>query len=307
MNPGATAALLGGLAGLSLTCVILALVRPAPLNVAAAVAELDDRASRRMDGITAPGRWSTRIQRLAGYSARSSNRWWGIPAADLDVLDQTAQRYIARRLIAAAGGFTAALAVAGLAWLGGITPPGVVIVLAALGAAVLGSMAPVLAVREQAASARVKFRRATAAYLDLVAQERATGRAPSQALAEAASVGDSWVFARISRTLGRAMRAGHTPWDALSRLGKRMGVVELADLADILATAADGAAIYATLVAKGGALRAASLAADKADANARSQRLALPVALLLAAFLLLVMYPAMIRLLAGGGVPIPSP
>lgn len=189
---------------------------------------------------------------------------------------------------------------AGLAWFSGIGFPTTAVVLAAVIAAVAGSVVPVLAVHEDATRAREEFRRATAAYLDLVAQERATGRAPSQALGEAAAVGESWVFARISRTLGRAMRAGHTPWEALSRLGKRMGVVELADLADILATAADGAAIYSTLIAKASALRSAALAADKADANSRSQRLALPVALLLVAFLLLVMYPAMIRLLAGG-------
>lgn len=243
MSPGFTAAVLGALAGIAVVCVILALVRPAPVNLAAAVAELDEAATRRADGAPPRSRWSTRLERVAGYSARSSSRWWGIPTADLDVLDQTPERYVARRLVWAAGATAIVLTVAGLAWFGGIGFPATVVVLAAVIAAVAGSVVPVLAVREDADKAREEFRRATAAYLDLVAQERATGRAPSQALGEAAAVGDSWVFARISRTLGRAMRAGHTPWEALSRLGKRMGVVELADLADILATAADGAAI----------------------------------------------------------------
>ncbi|MYW91663.1 pilus assembly protein TadB [Amycolatopsis rubida] len=301
MSPGTAAAVVGAVAGLSLVCVILALVRPAPVNLAAAVAELDDRAARRQDPALPSGRWSARLRRLAGYSARSSNRWWGIPADDLDVLGQTAERYLARRLAWASGAAAVVLAVAGMAWFGGIGLSITVVVLAVLAAAVGGSVVPVLAVREDADRARGEFRRATAAYLDLVAQERATGRAPSQALGEAAAVGDSWAFVRISRTLGRAMRAGHTPWEALSRLGKRMGVVELADLADILATAADGAAIYSTLLAKAGALRSAALAADKADANSRSQRLALPVAVLLVAFLLMAMYPALIRLLTGSG------
>ncbi|WP_409496098.1 type II secretion system F family protein [Amycolatopsis sp. cmx-11-12] len=302
MNPGVTAVVLGALGGLAVVCVLLALVRPAPVNVAAAVAELDDRAARRADGAPPRSRWSTRIERLAGVSGRSSNRWWGIPSSDLDVLDQTADRYLARRLAWAGGAAGTVLVVAGLGWFGGIDLPAPVVVLAVIVGAAAGSVVPVLAVQEDAVRAREEFRRATAAYLDLVAQERATGRAPSQALGEAAAVGDSWVFARINRTLGRAIRAGHTPWEALSRLGKRMGVVELGDLADILATAAaDGAAIYTTLLAKSSALRAAALAADKADANARSQRLVLPVALLLVAFLLLVMYPAMIRLAAGGG------
>ncbi|EHR52365.1 Flp pilus assembly protein TadB [Saccharomonospora marina XMU15] len=301
MNPGIAAAVLGALAGIALLCVILASIRPAPVNLAAAVAELDDRAARRVDGAAPLGRWSVRLHRLAGYSARSSNRWWGIPAGDLDVLDQTAERYLVRRLAWASGAAASVVAVAGLAWFGGVGFPGTVVILGVLVAAVAGSLVPVLAVREDATRAREEFRRGVAAYLDLVAQERATGRAPSQALAEAAAVADSWVFARISRTLGRAMRAGHTPWEALSRLGKRMGVVELADLADILSTAADGTAIYSTLIAKASALRSAALAADKADANGRSQRLALPVALLLVAFLLLAIYPALLRLLTAGG------
>ena len=51
-------------------------------------------------------------------SARSSSRWWGIPAADLDVLDQTPERYFARRLAWAGGASAGVLAGAGLAWLG---------------------------------------------------------------------------------------------------------------------------------------------------------------------------------------------
>ncbi|MFD9964001.1 type II secretion system F family protein [Amycolatopsis sp. NPDC058986] len=299
MSPGIVAAVLGGIAGIVGVCVLAALLPAAPVNVAAAVAELDERTTRHANGAPARSRWAGGVQRVAGYSARSSNRWWGIPTADLDVLEDTAQRYVARRLAWAARASAAAGALAGVAWAGGISLPSTVVVLVVLGAAAAGSAVPILAVAEDAARAREQFRRATAAYLDLVAQERATGRAPSQALAEAAAVGDSWVFARINRTLSRAMRAGHTPWDALARLGQRMGVVDLADLADILATAADGAAIYTTLITKASSLRSAALAADRADANRRSQRLALPVSLLLVAFLLLAIYPAFIRILTG--------
>lgn len=303
MSPTFLAAVLGVLAGIAIVCVIAALARPAPVHLAAAVAELDDRAARRADGLAPRTQWAVQLERLAGYSARSRNRWWGIPTADLDVLDQEPEHYVARRLTWAGTAAALVLTASGLAWFVGIGVPVAVVVLAALLAAASGSVVPVLAVQEDATRARGEFRRGVAAYLDLVAQERATGRAPSQALAEAAAVGDSWVFARIARTLRRAMRAGYTPWEALARLGQRMDVVELADLADILATAADGAAIYTTLVAKASALRSAALAAEKTDANSRSQRLALPVALLLVAFLLLVMYPAMIRLLTGGTSP----
>lgn len=297
MSPNVVAAVLGALAAVALVCVLAAALPAAPINLAAAVTALDEGVQ---PGTGPRGWWSTRLTRLAGYSGRSRNRWWGIPAADLDVLGHTAEHYLLRRARWAASSVLGAFAVAGLMWFADLPLPTPILVLAAVLAGAAGSLVPVLAVREDATRAREQFRRATAAYLDLVAQERATGRAPSQALAEAATVADGWVFARITGALGHAMHAGHTPWVALSRLGQRMSVIELADLADILATAADGAAIYSTLVAKAASLRTAALAADKTEANVRSQRLALPVALLLVAFLLLVMYPAMIRLLAGG-------
>ncbi|WP_370934593.1 pilus assembly protein TadB [Amycolatopsis sp. cg13] len=300
MSAGAAASVLGIVAGLAVTLVVLALLRPAPVDVAAAIADLDDRMRQRDDGTGASSRSARRIRRLAGYSARSSSLWWGIPARDLDVLDLTAERFLVRRLAWAGGAAALGATVCALSWLAGMGLPAEVAVLALLVMTTAGSVVPALAVREDARRAREEFRRATAAYLDLVAQERATGRAPSQALDEAAAIGDSWAFARIRRALGHAAHAGSTPWESLAMLGRRMAVAELEDLADIVATAADGAAIYRTLLAKSATLRAAALAADKADANSRSQHLALPVALLLIAFLLLVLYPAANRLLLGG-------
>ncbi|MFD2400004.1 type II secretion system F family protein [Prauserella oleivorans] len=157
-------------------------------------------------------------------------------------------------------------------------------------------MVPPLAVADDAATRREEFRSAVIAYLDLVAQERMAGRAAAQALSEAADVFDGWAFTRIRGTLAHAQRAGHLPWEALTRLADRMSSPELADVADIASTAADGAAVHATLTAKATGLRRAALATEKAAANTRSQRLTLPVTLLLLGFLLLVLYPAVIRL-----------
>lgn len=298
MSIGFAAAVLGALIGLAVLLVVVAWLRPAPVNVAAAIAELDDRTRRGNSPlpVTSRARW---VRRLSSSSARSSSRWWGIPARDLDVLELTAERFVARRLV-----WTGiAAAVSGmfclLCELLGLGLPVALVVAVVVVAAAAGSAVPVFTVQEDAARAREEFRRATTVYLDLVAQERATGRAPSQALNEAAAVGESWAFVRIRRSLNHAVHAGTTAWDALASLGQRMSVAELEDLASIVATAADGAAVYRTLLAKSSALRAAALSAGKADANARSQRLALPVALLLVAFLLLVLYPAAIRLILG--------
>ena len=127
MSPGVTAAVLGALAGLAIMCVIVALIRPAPVNLAAALAELDDRIARHADGAPPRGRWLARLERLADLSARSSSRWWGIPAADLDVLGQTPERYLARRLAWAGGATAGVLAGAGVVWLGGIGLPTTVV------------------------------------------------------------------------------------------------------------------------------------------------------------------------------------
>jgi len=73
------------------------------------------------------------------------------------------------------------------------------------------------------------------------------------------------------------------------------------DLADITAAAGDGAAVYATLLAKSRSLRAAVRADQQAAANAASERLVFPVVLFGTGFLLLFFYPALIRLLAAAG------
>ena len=80
-----------------------------------------------------------------------------------------------------------------------------------------------------------------------------------------------------------------TPIGVLNR-DKQLGVVK--EMTDIVASAADGAAVYKTLTSKATALRATALAVDKARANERSEKLVLPVALLAVGFLLLVLYPA---------------
>ena len=73
---------------------------------------------------------------------------------------------------------------------------------------------------------------------------------------------------------------------------------ELSDVAEVVAIAGDdGAAIAATLAAKADALRAEQLADARAAANAASEKLTLPGVALAFAFLLLICYPALARIL----------
>jgi hypothetical protein len=292
---GAGLATLGGaLVGAGLFCVVCEfVVRPAPAELSAALARWDSRgaAAHPAEPGGHAGRWGAVLARWA------SSPLLGVPARDLALTGTPAEQVLLQRIAAAAFGLAAPVLLGVLAGLLGGAPPAAVTGLAALGLAVGLSFVPVLVERQNAAGARESFRTAVSALLDLLAQERAGGRSPVQALADAATISGGPAFTRIRQALVQAQRTGTSPWAALSDLGARLGVPELADLADIAASAADGAAVYTTLTKKAASVRAATLAAEHARANADSERLVLPVALLGLGFLLLLFYPAFIRLL----------
>jgi ribosome-interacting GTPase 1 len=61
----------------------------------------------------------------------------------------------------------------------------------------------------------------------------------------------------------------------------------------------DGAAVYGTLRARAASLRTQLLSATAAEANAASEHMTVPVALLGVAFMALIGYPAFARILTG--------
>ena len=221
-----------------------------------------------------------------------------IPRADLALLDQTVDRFIASKLAMAGYGallpglLTGVLAVLGLR-LPVLLPAAICLVTVA----VMFFM-PDLVVRSQAQEARTCFRRAVGSYLDLVALERGADGGPAEALARAADVAHGPEFRRISDALMSARLLGRTPWQALSELAADVGIEELADLADVIALAgSDGAAVADTLAAKASALRTRQLADSATAANTATEKLTLPGVALAFAFLVLVCYPALARVL----------
>ena len=159
---------------------------------------------------------------------------------------------------------------------------------------------PDAVVRRDAAAARDALRKATGAYIDLVALERLADAGPTESLHRAAAVSDSVQFADIRDALTRAELSGQPPWTGLHSLAERTGVVELADLADIMSVAGrDGAAVYATLRARAASLRTQLLTAQIADANSASERMVIPLSALGLCFMALIAYPAFIRILFG--------
>lgn len=299
------AGLLGATGGTGILCLLAAVVPPPAMDLAQAWHRITTREnSTATDGTAAgsddaDGPITALLNRIASWTQRVEHPWIAAPTADLDLLDIRPRTVVARRLAWSAAAVTVTTGLAVLTTILGATLPlpVPVVVLLPLGAGMAASLVPMWTLESRAAAAREEFRRALAAYLDLVAQERAAGQAPTTALLEATAVCDHPVFVRLRRTLTHALHLADDPWDALRDLARRIDVPELADLADIAATAATGAAIYTTLTTHAASLREKARAEDHAHANAITERLTLPVSLLLVGFLGLVLYPTVTQLL----------
>jgi hypothetical protein len=291
------------------TAVLVRAIRPVPPSLQAALAAMDrprhpfvsvlDPADatdlQARAGIAAvPGRIA---HRLAAYLS-SRPGLLGIPSRDLALLGQDADGFCLRKLLMALFGLTLPGWIYLPLLLVGVQLPFGLPAVTGLLLATVMYFAPDLVVRSAANEARQAFQAGVGAYLDLVALERSADGGAAEALERAASVADGWVFQRIRESLDRARLTGQPPWDALTELSGQVGVADLADLADIVALAGDdGAAVYTTLTAKASSLRTRALAAALADANAASEKLTLPGILLCFAFLLLVCYPGVARVL----------
>ena len=289
--------LAGALVGAGLTVVAAGLVPTHP-DLRAALDRLDPRTATtptvpQSRGIVA----ATRTRALPRAVEVLGLRRF---AADLRMVDQTPETLAARKVGYATLGLAFPTVMAALLAAAGIRAPVVVpAALAAIGAGVLFLM-PDVDLRRQASRARSDMRRATCVYLELVALERAADSGATEALERAATVGQSREFARIREALLTAEVMGRPAWSGLHDLADATGVPELGDLADIMRLSGhDGAAVYGTLRARAASLRTQLLTATTAEANAASEHMTVPVALLGIAFMALIGYPAFARIFNG--------
>ena len=150
----------------------------------------------------------------------------------------------------------------------------------------------------QAKEARSNFARALSAYIELCALERNSGAGASVALATAAEVGDSWMFAKIGEEIARSRYNGQPPWDALNALADDLALPELADVADIMRLASDESSeVYRQLRARSASARSALLSEELARASLVEERMYFPASILGLVFLALLMAPPLLRLL----------
>jgi Flp pilus assembly protein TadB len=236
------------------------------------------------------GRWLlARLERLPGVR---------MPVKNLALLGQGPGQFMLKKTALAALGLLCPVLVT-IPWIvAGISLPFYVPAVVGLAVAALLFITPDLAVRDQAKRAREEFAHALVAYLDLVALKRAADAGPTEALEKAAAVGRGWPFLYLQGALRRARLEKIPPYQALSELAAEYDLPALDDVADIMrGSATDGAAVYKALRARTAALSAELLAGQAAEANAASEKMTAPGALLAVLVMLLMAFPAVIRML----------
>lgn len=269
-------------------------VRPrvAPLSVV--LAALD----RPGEGRSSPdGRDSELLERRLGRAAVRFVQATGTDLARHDVelrlTGKNQARHALDKLIGSVGGFAVPLLVAAALGSMGVLLPLLAVFGLSAGGGVAGWILPDLTLHDDAARRRKAFRHALSSYLDLVNVIIAGGGGIQTALYTAADAGDGWAFASLRRALDRARLTNRSPWDTFAELADQLDVPELAELAASVALAgSQGARIRASLAAKADTLRGHQIAETEAAAESATERMTIPVAVLLFGFLVFVAYPA---------------
>ncbi len=233
------------------------------------------------------------------------SRWSGHPRAAslrtaLAITDLTPDLLATRILVLG----TAALLLPPLIWLGcqavGLSVPLVVPLLLVAVSVALSVGLPVVGVFRVATERRRHFRVVVGSFVDLVVLGLAGGVGVEGALHSATQVSPDWAAQRMARALLAARDGGMSPWNALAALGVELDIQELVELsATVQLAGTEGARIRQSLSARAASLRRHEQAEAESAANAMTERLFLPGALLLLGFLLFIGYPAVQRILGG--------
>lgn len=296
-----TPALIAGLgigAGLVL---VLSGLRPAPVPLDHALAALHRRRPDPL-GLASPKPPSI-VARLLGdrladtpFGARMVEPL----AADLRITGTTASEHLAQRAAFVLVGLLWAPITTALMWAGGVQVGISFPLWVSLALAPVGFLYPSLLLKAKAADRRRSFRHAFSSFLDIVSISLAGGRGVDSALHDGVGAGQGWAFDELRRALLETRLLGETPWAGLARLGDEMAFPELGELAASASLAGDeGARVRASLAAKARALRLHGLADVEAAAQAATERMTLPVVLLMLGFIVFLIYPAIDQVLNG--------
>ncbi|MFC1432312.1 hypothetical protein ACEZDB_16820 [Streptacidiphilus sp. N1-3] len=272
-------------------------LRPAPPDLDTVLERLHREPVRPHHGrpLEPPGPLDRFGARLVGVQGK-----W-IPLPELALIGRTPTRFMAHKLMFALVGLVIPPALTAACALMGESLP---VTLPVVGSVLLAGalwFVPDGIVRGEAKEARVEYLHGIAAYLELVALERAADCGPAEALSRAATVGRGTVFRRIADALDRATLDRRPPWDGLDSLADELALTPLQDVADIMRiSGTDGAAVYRTLRARARNLRSELLAEELAKANVDSERMVAPGTALVTLMTVLIGFPAVYQIFQGG-------
>ena len=287
-------AVFGAGVGVGVWLIVRGLVpRPAPLGRALAVLDLP---------LDEPLGTSAGFAEVAGRIVTAVGIDLERRARLLRLVGRTRERHAVDKCVGLIGGAAGVAVVIGAAAVMGLAPPAPLAFLAVIAFAAGGFVLPDLTLNDEAARKRRAFRHALSAYLDLVNVILAGGGGIETALYSAADAGDGWSFAMIRRALDRARLTGRSPWEVFGELARDLDVEELAELAaNVSLAGSHGARIRQSLAAKADTLRGHQVAETEAAAEAATERMTIPVAVLLFGFLVFIAYPAVIQITSVSG------
>ncbi len=270
-------------AGLGLWLTAAAL-RPRPVPLAAALAALEPASAPPGDGRVVAGA----LRLLERVGARTAER-----DQQLALAGSSPAGWARDKLVATGVGFAGPLAIWAALVAVGLAPPPPAMTALVIGGGCAGWWWSDARLAERVTERRQAFGHALSSYLDLVNVILAGGGGVETALTAAADAGDGFAFTRIRGALERAQRIGQPLWQAFDDLGVELGVPELRELASSLGLAgSQGARIRASLQTKADTLRRHQLAATESEAEAATERMNIPTAVLLLGFLLFILFPA---------------
>lgn len=272
---------------------------PPRTPLAALISRLQSRPAPPPILVTSDSGWAARF----GSPFSSLLRDLGLPGhalgQDLAIVGRSVETHLAEKAAVGITGLLLPAAVELALALGGRPLPWAVPLGGSLLLAVGGFLLPDMTVRAEAERRRTAFRHALSAYLNLIHILLAGGAGVDGALTDAAGIGQGWSFQQLRRALNTARLTRASPWTALGQLGEELQVSELTELAASLSLAGtEGAQVRASLAAKATAMRHRNGAEAEGDANAATERMALPGMLMAFGFVLFVFYPALAQITA---------
>jgi tight adherence protein C len=150
--------------------------------------------------------------------------------------------------------------------------------------------------RGEANKRRSEMREVVAVLCDLAAVLVAAGEDADGALMQAASAGQGWAFDTVRRALA-TMTTRVGAWETLHVLGERLKVEELVTLAQNMGLAEkQGAKVRDALNAQARSLREIVASEVETKAGGATDTMSLPLALLGIGFMVMIGYPALVKL-----------